>query len=233
MSVRELRALPAFALFGIAAACASGGAGRPESMPVPAAGQKPAQAASRLVLPKPDSPTALTEDHFVTKWLCLGPFTFGEMDFGGDPQTGAADKEFMPGEGALDGTQAAPVGTAWKEKDFPGVLPGQVNLDAFYGGIDRACAYGVAWLNAPEDIANATLFTGSDDYIKVWINGKLVHTYKTDRRASEWDQDRTDGVALKKGWNRVVVKCVDVIYDWDFYLRFATSDGKPILVKPE
>jgi len=29
----------------------------------------------------------------------------------------------------------------------------------------------------------------------------------------------------------VVVKCVDVVLSWDFYLRLAGKDGKPIAVK--
>jgi hypothetical protein len=167
------------------------------------------------------------------KWLVLGPIKFGENDFGGGHQQASVDKAFMSNEGALDGTQAPPTGAAWTEKLFAGEdQAGQVNLDAFYNQADHAAAYAVAWLYCPQEVKDAKLYTGSDDYLKVWINGKEVFAYKTERRASNPDQDATKGVALKQGYNRVVVKCIDVVYGWDFYLRFTTAEDKPIAAKP-
>ena len=192
----------------------------------------PTKAASELVPPTAKSSIFLTQKHFVTHWLVLGPFQFGEADFGGDQQQAAADKEFMPDEAALDGTQPAPKGTTWQEKDFRGDFQaGRIDLDGLYGTPDHAAAYAVAWLDCPEAIPDACLLVGSDDYITVWLNGKLVHAYKEKRRASEWDQDKVEGLSLRKGWNRVAVKCVDVVFDWEFYLRFADKEGRPIAVK--
>jgi hypothetical protein len=71
------------------------------------------------------------------------------------------------------------LGDKWREKDFKGDFQaGRVNLDAFYNAIDHAAAYAVCWLYAPQDIPNAKILVGSDDYIKVWVNGKLVHEDK-------------------------------------------------------
>ncbi|MCX5682265.1 MAG: hypothetical protein NT049_01080, partial [Planctomycetota bacterium] len=53
-----------------------------------------------LVMPTGTAPASLSDAHFVTSWLLLGPFTFKEGDFGGDQQQASADKEFMPNEGA-------------------------------------------------------------------------------------------------------------------------------------
>jgi hypothetical protein len=199
-----------------------------------AAEEAPKRAVSTLVLPSATASPFLTEANFVTNWLVLGPFTFAERDFGGGHQQAAADKEFMPNEGELDGTQEAPKGTKWQERQFrEGAQAGAVDLDALYGGIDHAAAYAVAWLDCPEDLTDAKMLVGSDDYIKVWINGKLVHTYKTERRGSDWDQDSVRGIELKKGLNRVVVKCVDVVGGWDFYLRFTTAKDLPITVKKQ
>ncbi len=208
-----------------------------ESKPAPNA--KPAPnppATSLLILPNPNLTIPVDDSRFVTKWNLLGPFTFADTDFGGDPQTAAADKEFMPNEAALDGTQETPAGSTatWKLNDFRnGAAIGIVDLDSFYNATDHAAVYAVAYLLAPDDITNAKLLVGSDDYIKVWINGKLVHTYKTERRAGEADQDTVSGITLKKGLNRVVVKCVDVVLDWNFFLRFTDKDSKAIGVKAE
>ena len=80
-------------------------------------------------------------------------------------------------------------------------------------------------------MSNAKLLVGSDDYIKVWINGKLELTYKTDRRSAEADQDTASGISLAKGYNRIVVKCVNVVSVWNFYLRFTDKDGKSFAVE--
>ena len=204
----------------------------PGTPPAPAKAQAAKGATSELVPPTAATSPLLTEKNFVMDWLVLGPFEFKATDFGGDQQQAAADKEFMPNEGALDGTQPAPPGTSWKALHFAGdTSAGQVDLDKLYKEMDHANAYAVAWLDCPEEIKDAKLYVGSDDYLKVWINGKLVHTYKTERRASAADQDIVPGIALKKGLNRIVVKCVDVVLAWDFYFRLTDSKGKPMTVK--
>jgi len=165
----------------------------------------------------------------VRDWLFLGPFRFKAEDFKGEHQQEVADHAFMPNECALDGTQKAPKGTKWEPQSFE---DSQINLDDVYGDIEYAVMYGVCWLQCKQDIPDATLMVGSDDYLTVWVNGKKVHTYKEQRRAGDLDQDEVKGIALKKGYNRIVVKCTDIVYDWNYYFRFTTKDGKDIKVKP-
>jgi hypothetical protein len=185
------------------------------------------KATSELVLPAKKA-TFLDAKHFICKWLLLGPITFGENEFGGGDQTDSADKEFVPKEGDLDGTQAAPKGAKWEAKDYSGSgTPGEIDL----GTPEHAVMYAVACVNCPEAITNAKLLVGSDDYIKVWINGKLVHTYKQASRGGEPDQDTVSPVSLNKGDNRIVVKCVNILSAWNFYLRFADKDGNAYAVK--
>ena len=176
---------------------------------------------------------AVTKDHFVTKWLLLGPFKFTVDDFGGDQQQAAIDKAFVPDEAGLNGLQIPPKPAAWSEKQFSDEDEmGRVDLDGAFGGIDHAAAYAVSWVYCSEEIASGNLLVGSDDYITVWINGKAVHTYKTERRSGEADLDKIEKITLRKGYNRIVVKCVDVVFGWDFFLHFTDKDGKPIAVKP-
>ena len=206
-----------------------------QETPAPAAVTAPPAGAAymNLVLSTPETAPSVTEKHFVTNWMLLGPFSFKEGDFGGDQQQASINKEFMPNEGALDGTQKPPAGAAWKSMQFTSSDPaGMVDLDSVYGEIDHVTVYAVAWLDCPQDLPNAKLYVGSDDYIKVWINGRLVHTYNKERRAGERDQDVVGSVALQKGPNRIVVKCVDVVLGWNFYFRLTDAQGRPILVKP-
>jgi hypothetical protein len=201
--------------------------------------KKPAEPACIVKLLMPDENTSpfLTEENFVTTWTILGPFKFKADDFGGDHQQPAVKHEFIKDEAKLDGSQKAPEGTKWETKTFTdGDMIGQVNFDEHYESIDHAAAYAVTWLDAPEAVKDAKLLVGSDDYLQIWINGKLVHTYDEKRRGSEWDQDIIKGIELKKGLNRVVVKCVDVVGGWDFYFRLTDKADRPLstkLIKPE
>jgi len=198
----------------------------------PAAVKPHPQATSEMVYPAKTGLFAIGERNFVTHWLVLGALSFDASQFQGDQQQDATDHEFVKDEGALDGSQPAPKGAAWQAKHFtPGAGgdAGQIDLDALYGGIDYAAAYAVAWVRCDKELADLKLCVGSDDYVKVWINGSCVHTYKDKRRASDWDQDVIEGVTLKKGVNRIVVKCVDVVVNWDFYLRFTDAKDKAVV----
>ncbi|NQT87258.1 hypothetical protein HQ560_10870, partial [bacterium] len=207
----------------------------PKPVPPKPVPPKPAapRAVSALVLPTGRTGRFLTDANFVTNWLVLGPFPFKADDFGGEQQQDGADHLFMLDEAKLDGSQSPVKGAAWQVKHFrDSVQAGRIDLDGLYGSPDHAAAYAVCWLDCPADMKDAQILVGSDDYIKVWVNGVLVHTYKARRRGSEWDQDTIKGIALRRGLNRIVVKCVDVVDKWDFYLRLADGDGRPIAVTP-
>jgi hypothetical protein len=188
------------------------------------------KATNELIVPAERTPWADAK-HFINKWLLLGPFVFGAKDFGGGQQTAAADKEFMPKEAELDGTQEPPQdakGVKWQARDYSGArVPGEITP----ANLEHAATYAVAWVKCPEAITNAALLVGSDDYAKVWINGKLVYTYKAGTRAGEADQDEVTGVNLNKGENRIVVKCVNALGGWSFYIRFTDKNGKAYAVK--
>lgn len=196
----------------------------------------PTEAISDLAPPAADV-TQPTDEHFVMNWLLLGPFTFDADDFGGGQQQSAGDTVFVPDEADLNGTQQLPegAGAAWTEsaKLFASDNnDGRIALEEVYPDMDHAAVYAVGWVHCPEEITDATLLTGSDDYITVWINGELVLSYNVKRRAGMQDQDVTESITLKKGYNRIVVKCVDVVLGWNFYLRFADKDFTAIVAKP-
>lgn len=220
-------------------------AAQPAPAPQPAQVEKPAQQqAPAAAAPKPQGPVNvlvppaqgaspfLTEQNFVTKWAVLGPFTFAEDAFGGEHQQGAVDNQFIPNEAELTPAAEAPKGSKWTVQQFKeGAQAGAVDLDKLYDSVDHAAAYAVSYLESPTEVENAKLYLGSDDYIKVWVNGKLVHSYKTERRGSDWDQDVAQNVHLNKGLNRVVVKVVDVVGGFDFYFRLTDAKDMPYTVK--
>jgi hypothetical protein len=187
---------------------------------------------SLLTPPDPDGSPFLTEEHFVMHWLLLGPFEYDPEDFAGDEHQAAATHAFVEDEAALDGTQPAPEGTSWRRHHFVGNLQaGQVDLIQAYGPMDYVAAYAVAVLRCEQAMENLQLWVGSDDYMQIWINGELVHTYDQRRRGADWDQDLVEDVSLRAGDNHIVVKCVDVIAGWDFYFRFTDEDDLPLAVR--
>ena len=56
---------------------------------------------------------------------------------------------------------------------------------------------------------------GSNDGIKVWVNGKLQHSNKADRKA-EVNQDIVT-IPLKKGDNSILLKIDKTSNGWGFY----------------
>jgi hypothetical protein len=72
----------------------------------------------------------------------------------------------------------------------------------------------------------ATLEVGSDDAVKVWIGGAVVHS-KNEFRGLKCGEDKVE-VKLAKGWNAVLVKVVNGEGDWTACVRFRTADGGPI-----
>jgi hypothetical protein len=72
--------------------------------------------------------------------------------------------------------------------------------------------------------ARLRMLTGSDDSLRVWINGALVLERPVLRGASP-DQDRTD-VVLRDGENRILVEVGNGGGDWAFFLRFEDASGE-------
>lgn len=70
--------------------------------------------------------------------------------------------------------------------------------------ISYLSAYALINIVSNADRPNLTMRVGSDDSIKVWLNGKVVHKYAANRPARDF-KDRFN-VGLKKGDNLLLVK---------------------------
>jgi len=44
------------------------------------------------------------------------------------------------------------------------------------------------------------------------------------------DADKVEGISLRKGWNTIVVKCVNLKDTWDFFLRFSDKKNNPLII---
>ena len=67
---------------------------------------------------------------------------------------------------------------------------------------------------------------GSDDGVKVWLDGTLVHRNNASRGLMP-GQDKVDAT-LKPGWNEVLVKISQGGGDWGAHMRVVDRQGNPI-----
>jgi len=109
----------------------------------------------------------------------------------------------------------------WKQLT-QGVGSWDINLEATFGSRDHCGAYMRTQIWAPEN-QDARLELGSDDSIKVWLNGKLVHANYANRGMSP-RQDIVD-VKLRNGLNELMLKVVDNEGGWAFCCRVRRPDG--------
>jgi len=101
----------------------------------------------------------------------------------------------------------------------------QVNLAALFPGEENCVAYLKAEVIAPA-AADALLLLGSDDGVKAWLNGKLVHANNIDR-GDVADQDQA-AIRLAKGSNELLLKITQGGGGWSARARVVGTDGQPI-----
>ncbi len=116
------------------------------------------------------------------------------------------------------------------EASYPGMTPGQtlkwqsaqaepsglLNLRAIFNK-ENISAYALTHVYTAK-AQKVEMLLGSDDTVRVWIHGKLVHEFAMSRSAQP-DADRVI-VSLKEGWNPVLVKIVNKQADHGLFLRF-------------
>lgn len=100
-----------------------------------------------------------------------------------------------------------------------------VNLGAMFPGQENCAAYLRTRVVAPAD-CRALLLLGSDDGIKAWLNGKVVHSNNVDR-GEKADQD-TAPIHLNQGANDLMLKISQGGGGWSACARIVGADFKPI-----
>ena len=112
-----------------------------------------------------------------------------------------------------------------------------VNATGFgSGNIDHHVAYGSVNLDSPRE-QSTKMFVGSGDAVKVWLNGKLVHSNATDRDAESYQESFS--VTLKEGTNTLLVAVYEGVGWWSGFFGFDAgteyavwTQSPPIPLKP-
>jgi len=112
-------------------------------------------------------------------------------------------------------------GVKWR-KVTRGIGAWDINLEAEFGALDDCACYLRTRVFSPID-QDAQLELGSDDAIKVWLNGKLVHANNADRGLAP-RQDIVK-VRLKKGWNDLMLEVIEHRGGWAVCCRIRKPGG--------
>ncbi|MDP6543935.1 MAG: DUF1080 domain-containing protein [Phycisphaerae bacterium] len=102
--------------------------------------------------------------------------------------------------------------------------PHILDLTRTVGG-NQKVAYALTWIHVDKAFA-ARLDLGSDDGVKAWLNGKLVHTNNVARAAIPYT-DKVP-VTLRAGWNPLMLKITQNNGPCEFCAQVVTRKGKPI-----
>ena len=94
------------------------------------------------------------------------------------------------------------------------------------GDINNHVAYGSVALDSPRE-QNTTMLVGSDDAVKVWLNGELVHYNPINRGAGDF-QDQFP-VTLKEGINILLVAVYEAGGGWSGFFGFETGTEYTVL----
>jgi len=149
-------------------------------------------------------------EDYITGWLVAGPYTEG----GKGPEE-LFNVKFPPEKGGQR--------VSWRP--VPGFTsssrPWLIDLQHLFGGNNRV-AYLKTRIKSPER-HKAILELGSDDGVKVWLNGKLVHANNVTRGVNP-GEDKVN-VVLQKGWNPLMLKITQGGGGWAVCARFRNPAG--------
>jgi len=114
-------------------------------------------------------------------------------------------------------------GIAWKPLATGGnpAQPWLLDLAKAIGGEDRA-GYLTTFVFSPRQ-RRARLELGSDDSLKVWLNGRRIHANPVWRGVAPGDD--VVPITLQEGWNHLLLKVVQGAADWGACARLVTPEG--------
>ena len=156
---------------------------------------------------------------FINSWWAIGPFpneknqAFGKAYF--------PEKEIdLDKGGTFEGNQLA-----WKKVETD-EIPARISLSKEFPEHNQfVTAYAYVELDAPGKMP-VLFLNGTNDGCEFWVNGEKL--FQTDKeRGCEVDGDRIE-TTLKKGKNQVLLKVLQGGGGWEFCVRLADPDGKPI-----
>jgi len=150
-------------------------------------------------------------------WLVVGPFAVKDRK-----NIGIVHPPEHAGHQLKSAFKCAGKPIKWK---LARMQESQVSFDRELGKHLDCNGYGLTYVESPRKM-KVQLGIGSDDTVKVWLNGKVVHVNKTFRGLSV-DQDKIT-VTLKAGINEIFIKVGQGSGEWGFAVTLKDPNGKPL-----
>jgi hypothetical protein len=152
-------------------------------------------------------------EEFVRIWQVAGPYEKPGAD-----HAVLFDIAFPPetADGQIN-WKRAPIGE-------PGFSTFTVQFDRIYGGENR-----VAYMKTrfKSNSARAVILEiGSDDGVKAWLNGELIHSRNVDRPFNP-GEDKVC-VQIENGWNDLLLKITQATGGWEASVAIVDEHGKAI-----
>ncbi|MAP88534.1 hypothetical protein CMK16_14410, partial [Candidatus Poribacteria bacterium] len=166
-------------------------------------------------------------DQFFKKWFVLGPIPVSVEKTIPDQNK---QKKVFEAEPPFRIQELSPTKSSHQigDKEYQWQLVASedetLDLNQIYGEMEFAEAYAWAEIHLSEQ-KNVVLGIGSDDGVRVWLNGQLIHQNQSARPVSK-DQDLVP-VTFKKGKNLLLLKIQNERLDWGFCCRILGSETLP------
>ena len=141
-------------------------------------------------------------------WLLRGPFE----------RKRGEDKEFID----VAHPDAHPGRNGWSQPVY--FYDDKIDLDQYYDDPSECVAYAFATFTAPKE-QDAELWIGSDEGVRVWINGEVVYDYRGARR-HRLPNDRQP-IHIQAGENTVLVRADQTRGRFDFSLNLCEPEEDP------
>ena len=168
-------------------------------------------------------------DQFFTKWFVLGPIRFpNEKTSAGQASELPSDDNLRPFSEQFEANPPFSItdlpsteSTCYigeREYSWQSVISKNeiLDLNQIFGKTEFAEAYARAEIHLTKP-KKVLLGIGSDDAIRIWLNGQLVHQNRSARPVLR-DQDLVP-VTFKKGKNQILLKIQNIRSDWGFCCR--------------
>jgi alpha-galactosidase len=163
------------------------------------------------------------ETGHLVDWHVIGPFPADHLPRAGLELPTAIERALSERpDGSIDLAGSCRVGDRVLRWQPATAGPrGFVDLGRAIGAREWSVAYGYAEFDAPDDRA-ALLRCGSDDGIKVWLNGQLVHHFESGRAYVAAGDEVV--VHLRRGTNRLLLKVDNYTGGWGFGVAIGAED---------
>jgi CubicO group peptidase (beta-lactamase class C family) len=172
---------------------------------------------------------SVAPDKPLKEWLLLGPIpaqdanekanTENARKFGYTPdllEKAGGEAKAAPESGTKLSARGGEY--EWRSHESSGDI---VDLIEALGQHDFAVAYAAATIDSPVEKTHL-VGLGSDDAVRVWLNGELVHENSAPR-AIKADDD-VFSMKLKKGANRLMIKVINDEGAWGFTFRVLSPE---------